>query len=185
MKLFNGDCFEIMAGLPDNSVDCVITDPPYGVNFQSRRRKEKYEKIQNDDDLYFLDDLNKELFRLMKDNTHIYMFCCYKSIDKFKISFEKYFDLKNIIVWNKGNFGVGSYYRFKHEFCLFGVKGERWLKSKGVPDVIDADGTGNKLHPTQKPTSLIKIFVEQSTRGGRWFLTHLWVAERLARFARK
>ena len=166
MKLFNADCLEILAGLPDKSVDCVITDPPYGIDFQSHRRKEKYDKIQNDNDLSFLDDLNKELFRVMKDNTHIYQFCAFKTIDKFKIAFEKYFDLKNIIIWNKGNFGTGNYYRYKYEFCLFGLKGDRKLKSRAIPDVIDCDGTSNKLHPTQKPTELIKIFVEQSSEEG-------------------
>ena len=74
--------------------------------------------------------------------------------------------MKNIIVWNKGNFGTGNYYRYKYELCLFGLKGDRKLNSHNVADVIEADGTGNKLHPTQKPTSLIKTFVEQSTRGG-------------------
>lgn len=163
MNLYNADCFEVMAGLSDKSVDCVITDPPYGIDFQSHRRKEKYDKIQNDNDLSFLDDLNKELFRVMKDNTHIYQFCAFKTVDKFKISFEKYFELKNIIVWNKGNFGTGNYYRYKYEFCLFGIKGDRKIKSRAIPDVIDCDGTNNKLHPTQKPTNLIRILMEQSS----------------------
>ena len=169
IELFNADCFDVMARLPDKSVDCVITDPPYGIDFQSHRRKEIYDKIQNDNDLSFLDDLNKELFRLMKDNTHIYQFTNFKTVDKFKVAFEKWFELKNIIVWNKGNFGTGNYYRYKYEFCLFGLKGDRKLMPHNVADVIEADGTGNKLHPTQKPTSLIKIFVEQSTRGGGSF----------------
>lgn len=164
--MYNADCFDVLVNLPDKSVDCVITDPPYGVDFQSHRRKEKYDKIQNDNDLSFLDDLNKELFRVMKDNTHIYQFCAFKTVDKFKISFEKYFELKNIIVWNKGNFSTGNYYRYKYEFCLFGIKGDRKIKSRAIPDVIDCDGTNNKLHLTQKPTNLIKILMEQSSDEG-------------------
>ena len=31
VNLFNGDCLEVMKGIPDGSVDCVITDPPYKV----------------------------------------------------------------------------------------------------------------------------------------------------------
>ena len=30
VKLFHGDCLELMKDIPDGSVDCVITDPPYG-----------------------------------------------------------------------------------------------------------------------------------------------------------
>lgn len=166
MKLINADCLEVLAGLPDKSIDCVITDPPYGIDFQSHRHRRKYDKIKNDNDLSFLDDLNKELFRVMKDNTHIYQFCSFKTIDKFKVAFEKYFQLKNIIVWNKGNFGTGNYYRYKYEFCLFGIKGDKKIKSHGIGDVIDCDGTNNKLHPTQKPTKLIKILMEQSSDEG-------------------
>lgn len=166
MNLYNADCFDVMKGMPDKAFDCVITDPPYGIDFQSHRRKEKYDKIANDNDLSFLDGLNAELYRLMKDDSHIYQFCAFKTIDKFKVSFEKYFELKNIIIWNKGNFGTGNYYRYKYEFCLFGVKGDKKLNSHAVADVIDCDGTNNKLHPTQKPTQLIKVFVEQSTKEG-------------------
>jgi len=33
VKLLLGDCLELMKGIPDNSIDAVITDPPYGVNY--------------------------------------------------------------------------------------------------------------------------------------------------------
>ena len=48
-KLLQGDCFELMQKIPDKSIDMVLTDPPYGMNFQSHRRKEIYDKINNDD----------------------------------------------------------------------------------------------------------------------------------------
>ena len=54
-------------------------------------------------------------------------------------------------------------YAPKHEFILFGHKGRRLRNGKRLPDVIQAKRTGNKYHPTQKPTELLEIFIEQST----------------------
>lgn len=36
MRLFHGDCMAVMAALPDASVDAVVTDPPYGINFMGK-----------------------------------------------------------------------------------------------------------------------------------------------------
>lgn len=95
-----------MKNIPDGSIDCVITDPPYLMNYRSNRRtvKEKFNKIENDIDSYdLISEYYKDCFRIMKYNTAIYSFCSWHHIEFFKIEFEKYFDLKNIIVWNKNN----------------------------------------------------------------------------------
>ena len=167
-QLYNGDCLEVMDKLikKEIKVDAVICDPPYGMSFISNRRNEKYKKITNDDDLSFLDEYFQKCNKLLKENTHIYCFCSWHHIDVFKVSFEKYFKLKNIIVWEKNNHGTGDLkgaYAPKHEFILFGHKGRRLRNGKRLPDVISASITGNKLHPTQKPVDLLEIFIKQST----------------------
>ena len=167
-KLYKGDCLEVMDKLINLNVkvDAIITDPPYGINFKSNYRKEKYNLIQNDDNLEFLDLFFEKTYELLIDNAHIYIFCSWHNIDKFKIAFEKYFKLKNIIVWEKNNTSMGDLkgsYAPKHEFILFGHKGRRLRNGKRLPDVLQANRTGNKLHPTQKPVSLLQIFIEQSS----------------------
>ena len=167
-KLYKGDCLEVMNKLIKKNikVDAIITDPPYGINFKSNYRKEKYNLIQNDDNLEFLDLFFKKTYELLIDNAHIYIFCSWHNVDKFKIAFEKYFKLKNIIVWEKNNTSMGDLkgsYAPKHEFILFGHKGRRLRNGKRLPDVLQANRTGNKLHPTQKPISLLQIFIEQSS----------------------
>ena len=47
-KIIQGDCLEIMKTFPDKSVDLIVTDPPYGIDYQSGRRHIKYEKIVGD-----------------------------------------------------------------------------------------------------------------------------------------
>ena len=167
-KLYQGNCLEVMDKLIKQNVkvDAIITDPPYGMNYKSNHRKEKYEKISNDNDLSFLDECFQKFDKLLNDNTHIYCFCSWHHIDKFKIAFEKYFTLKNIIVWEKNNTSMGDLkgsYAPKHEFVLFGHKGRRLRNGKRLPDVLQAKRTGNILHPTQKPVDLLEIFIKQST----------------------
>lgn len=167
-KLYHGDCLEVMDKLIEEGikVDMILTDPPYGIEFKSNHRKEKYNKIKNDDSLEFLDEYLKKSYDLLKDDTHIYCFCSWHRIDEFKRTFEKYFKLKNIIVWEKNNTSMGDLqgsYAPKHEFILFGHKGRRLRNGKRLPDIIKANRTGNKLHPTQKPVDLLEIFINQSS----------------------
>ena len=165
-KLLNGDCLELIKKIPDGGVDLVVTDPPYGMNFQSNYRKEKYKKIDNDETLDWLEEYVSELYRIMKDNTAVYCFCSWHNIDVFKQTFEKYFKLKNIIVWEKNNTSMGDLkgsYAPKYELVLFAHKGRRLLNGFRYPDIIPAKRTGNQYHPTEKPVDLLEIFIGESS----------------------
>ena len=83
IKLMQGDCLERIKEIPDNSVDMILTDPPYGMDFQSNHRNKKYNKIKNDKDLSWLDVWVGELFRVAADNTAHYIFCSFHNIDRF------------------------------------------------------------------------------------------------------
>ena len=173
-KLYQGDCLEIMGGIKDKSVDLIVTDPPYLMDYQSNRRKkeDRFDKIKNDKGNYMLiQDYLEECYRIMKDDTAIYCFCSWHNIDFFKNEFEKHFKLKNILVWNKNNHGTGDLkgsYAPKHEFILFGHKGRTLLREKRIADVIDCPKiSSNKLtHPTEKPQDLLEIFIKQSSDVG-------------------
>ena len=169
-KLYNGDCLEIMKDIKDKSIDLIVTDPPYLIDYQSNYRRNKYKKIKNDikaEEL--ISNYFKECYRILKDNTAMYSFCSWHNIDFFKREFEKYFKLKNIIVWNKNNTSMGDLkgsYAPKHEFILFGHKGRKLINGFRYPDVLEAKRTGNKLHPTQKPIDLLEIFIKTSSDVG-------------------
>lgn len=173
-RIYNEDCIEGMRSIPDKSVDLIVTDPPYLMNYRSNRRTatEKFRHIANDRDSHdLIADYMSECFRVLKDDTAIYMFCSWHHIDFFKQEFEKYFKLKNLIVWNKNVHGTGDLkgsYGPKHELVLFGHKGRSILREKRLPDVIDcAKIPSSKLtHPTEKPVELLKIFVTNSSDPG-------------------
>ena len=89
IELRHGDCLELMKNIPDGSVDLVLTDPPYGMAFKSNYRKEKYNEIQNDKSLEWLERYISECCRVLKNNSAIYCFCSWHNVDVFKQAIEK------------------------------------------------------------------------------------------------
>lgn len=178
MNLLQGDCLELMKDIPDGSVDMILTDPPYGMNYQSNRRKitPQFEKIQGDIDINdWLSSFVEESYRVMKENTAIYMFASWHNIDIFKQEFEKKFKLKNIIVWNKNNHGSGDLkgaYAPKYELILYGHKGRSTFRCKRLSDVQEYKKVnGNDmLHPTQKPIDMLEIFIKNNSDEGNIIL---------------
>lgn len=168
--LMHGDCLELMSEIEDGSVDLVLTDPPYGMSFQSNRRvtRDKFAKIANDESLEWLDAFFAKCDRVMRADTAIYTFCSWHHIDVFKRAFERRFTLKNILVWNKNNHGSGDLtgaYAPRHEFVLFGHKGRSLLREKRVPDVFDFPKipSAKLVHPTEKNVDMLEVFVRNSS----------------------
>lgn len=171
-KIILGDCLEVMKGIPDKSIDMVLSDPPYLMNYQSNSRKEKFDHIINDRDSgSLISNYIKECHRIMKDDTAIYLFCSWHKVDLFKQEVEKHFKIKNLIVWNKNNHGSGDLkgaYAPKHELIIYAHKGRSLFREKRIPDVIDFPKiSGNKLvHPTEKPVGMLEIFIKNSSDNG-------------------
>ena len=170
-KIYNQDCLEGMKLVNGKSIDMIITDPPYLMNYKSNRRikQEKFDYIMNDiNSEEMIIKYIEECFRILKDNTAIYLFCSWHHIDFFKQEFEKYFKLKNLIVWNKNNHGSGDLkgaYAPKHELILYGHKGRSLFREKRIPDVIEFPKVPSKqlLHPTEKPVGLLELFIKNSS----------------------
>jgi site-specific DNA-methyltransferase (adenine-specific) len=155
-------------------IDLIVTDPPYLMNYRSNRRTktEKFDYIKNDKDSKPLITGYIDLCaKLLKNDSAIYMFCSWHSVDFFKQEFEKHFKLKNILVWNKNNHGSGDLkgaYAPKYELILYGHKGRSIFREKRLPDVIDFPKVaGNNLvHPTEKPIGLLEIFIKNNSDEG-------------------
>lgn len=168
IKLLQGDCLERLKGLPDESIDMVLTDPPYGMSYRSNRPLERYDAILNDSCLDWLPQFVKECYRVAKNDTAHYVFCSFHKIDIFKQEFEKLFNVKNILVWVKNNHGMGDLkgdYASKTEFILLLQKGKPKIRGKRHNNVLEFARTGNVLHPTQKPVDLnefiLKVFSDE------------------------
>lgn len=169
IKIENTDCLQELSKIESKKFDLVLTDPPYGMAFQSGYRKEKHEKIQNDDDLYWLPLFFYHIKRVLKDDSHAYVFCSHHNIDIFKKYAGKYFKVKNILVWEKNNTGMGDLkgdYAPKYEFILFLTKGKRKLNGARDSNILKFSRTSNEYHPTEKPVDLMRYLIKKSTQQG-------------------
>lgn len=168
-----GDCLERMKEIPDKSVDMVLTDPPYGMKFKSNYRRVKHNAIAGDDSFFLTNELMSELDRVLKDNSHQYLFCSFHLVDKFKQAVESFFNLKNILIWEKNNTSMGDLtgdYAPKYEMVMFSHKGRRKLNNGRSPNILKFNRTKNSFHPTEKPVDMMEFLISKSTTEGETVL---------------
>jgi site-specific DNA-methyltransferase (adenine-specific) len=165
--IINADCLEYMKTLPDKSFDLVLTDPPYGMAYQSSRRTDKHEKIALDTSIEWFEGFAKELYRVMRDDTHAYIFCNEYEISHFRDWLEDAgFTNKRTLVWVKNNHTSGDLegdYGNKTEFILYAQKGRRLLNGHRDTNVLNFARVSSDNHPTEKPEDLCKYLIEKST----------------------
>lgn len=165
-----GNCFEELPKLPDECVDLVLTDPPYGIDYQSNRRvaREKLPKFANDCDLSWVDDWVDQIYRVLKDNRHFYCFTRFDMYPVFYNAISRLFKVKNCLIWVKNNHGSGDLngsYAPQNEMIIFAVKGKRDLNGPRDSDVLECDNvpSAHRAHSTQKPIELLRQLIEKST----------------------
>lgn len=172
-NLLLGDCLEEMKTLPDGSIDCLITDPPYGIDYQSnfRTATPAFAKIPSDQEgaAALLEAALTLAEKKLKENSHVYIFASWKNYPEFKTIVERHFTLKNLLVWVKNNWSMGDLegnYAEQYELIIFAAKGRRLLFGDRPTNVLNFDRVGSLEHPTQKPVDLIEFLIANSTQAG-------------------
>lgn len=169
------DADEWLQSLGDESVDLVITDPPYeslekhrAIGTTTRLKRSK--SSSNDWFGIFpnsrFPEFFGEVFRVLKRNCHFYLFCDQETMFVAKpLAQAAGFRFWKPLVWDKAAIGMGYHYRCRYEFILFFEKGKRNLADLGVPDILTARRIHNG-YPAEKPVELCEVLVRQSTAPG-------------------
>ena len=180
------DCVEGMRErVADDSVDCVITDPPYGMAFQEGSdtashetgdRVKAWDGIEGDqtieDAVELLKNTLGQVVRVLKDGGHAYIFCDWRGIHEIKPLVDGVLNVKNVLVWDKGSMGIGDLennWGYSHEFIIFATLGDRATPLSNATRNVLEHGRPNRTdyeHPTMKPESLLVELVQTSTREG-------------------
>lgn len=119
-KIYQGDCLELMKQIEDNSIDLVVTDPPYNENYNYDGYKDFREDYYT-----FLEEVIIELKRVLKEGGSIYLKHSSKQIDKVFPLLLKHFNFVNLICWlNQSQGHPNLNYESSFEPIYFFSKGD-------------------------------------------------------------
>ena len=195
-EIIQGDCLNVMVTLPDNSIDMIFTDPPYGHNnnnngdlisrWEAATGKGDY--IPSRDNIPILNDgpeasdiykaMLIEAKRVLKPGSALCCCCCGgggpdPQFARWSLWMDAVLEFKQMVIWDKGKIGMGWHYRRSYETVLVATK--KGAKCKWFDDSHKIENIirhirkiiPNKTqHPTVKPVALAEHFIRLHTQEG-------------------
>jgi site-specific DNA-methyltransferase (adenine-specific) len=169
------DAVSWLRAQPTGSVDILITDPAYESLEKHRAvgttTRLKHSKSSSNDWFQVFPnsrfgELFQEAFRVLKRDTHFYLFCDAETMFVAKPEAERVgFRFWKPLVWDKKTIGMGYHYRARYEFVLFFEKGKRRLNDLGIADVISVPRIRGG-YPAEKPPEVSEVLIRQSSEPG-------------------
>lgn len=179
--VIEGDALLMLDALQDASVDLILTDPPYSSG--ARRDAEKSARGSMlrgktwQDGWLASDELSSNGFstllravavvsyRVVKPGGFLAVWTDWRQLPSVMgLTESAGWRLMNIVVWDKGSFGMGSVFRNQHEFIVVASKGTAVPNRRDVANVIQADRPVNEWHPTPKPIGLMAQVIDVLSR---------------------
>ena len=162
--LYLGPCAEIMETMPSDSVDLIVTDPPYLVNYKCRSGRRIAGDINGD----WLKPAFSQMHRVLRNNRFAISFYGWNSVDQFMAAW------REAGLTPVGHFTFVKHYASKrgftearHECAYLLAKGRPAKPEKALPDVMPwGRYTGNRLHPTQKPLEILRPLIKSYSNIG-------------------
>ncbi|CTQ58137.1 DNA methyltransferase [Roseibium album] len=162
-KIINGDSNERLKELESKSVDLVITDPPYLVNYKDRIGR----SIANDDNAEFVLPVFHELFRVLKQNSLAISFSGWTALPEFSDTWKGAgFKIVGHIVWPKAYASAMGHTAYHHESAYLLAKGFPKKPLLPISDVQSWHYSGNRYHPTEKAVEIIAPLVRSFSKPG-------------------
>ena len=166
------DAVRWLQSLPSQSVDLLITDPAYESLEKHRAvgttTRLKHSKASSNDWFQVFPnarfaELFQQAFRVLKRDTHLYLFCDAETMFIAKPEAERAgFKFWKPLVWDKRTIGMGYHYRARYELILFFEKGKRRLNDLGLSDIIAVPRIRGG-YPAEKPPEVSEVLVGQSS----------------------
>jgi DNA modification methylase len=166
-KIIQEDCIKVLRRLPNNCIDLIITDPPYGDNIAYGWHNKI---IKNNENPLINCSALVEFYRVLKKNSSVYIFTNWKHysfLTEFIIRYTK-FNIRHLVVWKKHNFGLGWAFRHQYELILVLEKGKPKYHLTNFSDVQTCShiNHNSENHPHEKPVDLITKMILHSSKEG-------------------
>ena len=183
MKIYNCDFREVTSLIADNSVDLIITDPPYKTTKRGGTGNSggmcKKVNFSNGNGGFRHNDVKAteyipELYRILKEGSHCYIMTNHVNLyEILTVAQETGFHFIKSLIWNKGNKIMGQCYMSQFEYILFFRKGKhRKINMCGTSDILDIPNKkskredGTNYHDTEKPVELAELLILNSSNEG-------------------
>jgi DNA modification methylase len=179
-RVLLGDARDELRALGTESVDLVIADPPYGVEWQSGLRAERFDVLNGDGahEREGVREILEQSVRVVGQNRHLYVFGPDDVLTGLKVG------APVALAWDKGDAGPGDLsapWGPSHETVWFTVSKHRHGGQAGGQSVAARLRKGTVLrvnrrtgrtvrHPTEKPVALLAELIESSSRAGELVL---------------
>ena len=173
-----GNWREHVLSIKDGSISVLLTDPPYGMGYQSdfrldRSKPKKHERITNDghgEGPAELAECVKLFIPKLSSDAHVFVFTNWRNEDAMRAALaDAGLTVRGSLVWVKNNTGMGdpkTTFAPKHERIIHAVKGSPILFEREA-DVLEYDRVNTDRHPTEKPVELLKRLIEITTVAGQ------------------
>jgi len=172
-KIYHGDCLELMKDIPDKSVDVLLSDIPYGIDYQSAKRIDKnqrFDKIANDKKPFI--DFIKGVPRILKNDGAVMLFTRWDVQQVYIDELAKNgFKTKSVIIWDKMAHSMGDLkqsYGSTYESIIFAPNKDFEFPNGRPVDIMRCPRvSSDKLkHPNEKPVELMCALIRQTTKMG-------------------
>ena len=173
--LWNGNAVEILKAIQSETIDLIVTDPPYkiitgGDSNGKNSIRPKGILSGNRELMKFIPKFSEwlpECYRVLKNGTHAYFMINSTNLTEMLIEVEKAgFKIHNILIWKKNNCTPSQFYMKNCEYIIFCRKGKaKYINNMGGSKTVHDFNNiiGNKVHPTEKPVELMSVYVENSS----------------------
>ena len=190
--IIEGDAWDKIKDFEDDSIDVIITDPPYSCLDQQMlvgsTRKRNLNRGWKFDTKDFDSELLNNFYRVLKPKGHFYTFLPAIAHDTAeyneqirKLAIDCGFYFHKVVIWDKGHMGMGYHFRNRHETIYFFSKG--YISAKDLPMTYADNGSRKcltkpdvlkhtrphhtkKIHETEKPVQLLVDILEYCTEPG-------------------
>ena len=165
-SVVSGDCIDVMAHMPWASVDFILTDPPYVTRYRPHKNNAG-KTVVNDDNGTWLEPAFRQMYRVLRTNSLCVSFYGTLNAALFMDAWRSAgFRIVGHIAFIKKYPSSTRFMRHQHEVAFLLAKGNPAFPATPIPDVLDWQYTGNLLHPTQKPVSILKPLIAAFTKPG-------------------
>lgn len=169
--LVNADCFETLPRIPAESVDVILTDPPYFATAVHYSSRVEWGRSWTDAEMLgrWFSTLVPEFSRVLKPSGHLLVFCHHESYAAFYPYVFATFPKLVALVWDKGRAGLGRVWRHQHEFVIAARKKKPYeVRGRLFVDVLRhrAPLTRDRRHPAEKPVPLLRELLEATLPAG-------------------